>query len=76
VLSATGPQIVSAIIAVVFGLAMQRLFLLEFSELARFIVSIPICVATYLVIVLGVFRMTDPLKLASSLLRDFGPLKR
>jgi PST family polysaccharide transporter len=76
VLSATGPQMASGIITVVFGLAVQRLFLLEFSELARFIVSIPICAAAYLAMVLGVFRLTGPLKLASSLLRDFGPLKR
>jgi PST family polysaccharide transporter len=76
VLSAIGPQMGSAIIAVALGLTMQRLFLREFSELARFIVSIPICVTTYLAMVLGVFRITGPLKLASSLLRDFGPLKR
>jgi PST family polysaccharide transporter len=76
VLSATGPQMASAIIAATFGLTMQRLFLLELSELPRLIVSIPICVATYLAMVLGVFRMTDPLKIASSLLRDWGPLKR
>jgi PST family polysaccharide transporter len=76
VLSATGPQMGSAIIAVVVGFALQQLFLLELSELARFIVSIPICLATYLAIVLGVFRVTEPLKLASALLRDFGPLRR
>jgi PST family polysaccharide transporter len=76
VLSATGPQMISALIAVAFGLAMQQHFLLDFSGLARLVVSIPICVATYLVIVLGVFRMTGPLKLASSMLQDFGPLKR
>ena len=76
VLAATGPQMISALIAVAFGLAMQQLFLLDLSELARLVVSIPICVATYLMIVLGVFRMTGPLKLASSMLQDFGPLKR
>jgi PST family polysaccharide transporter len=76
VLTATLPQMSSAIIAVAFGLMMQRLFFLEFSELARFVVSIPICTATYLAMVLGVFRMTGPVKLAASLLRDFAPLKR
>jgi polysaccharide transporter, PST family len=76
VLSATGPQMSSAIISVAVGLIMQRLFLVEFSELARLIVSIPICVVTYLAIVLGIFRTTGPLKLASSLLREFGLLKR
>jgi PST family polysaccharide transporter len=75
VLSVTGPQMISAIIAVAFGFAMQRLFFLEFSELARFVVSIPICMATYLAMALGVFRLMGPLKLASSLLRDLGTLK-
>jgi polysaccharide transporter, PST family len=73
VLSATAPQMISAIITVAFGLAVQRLFLLEFSEPARFVISILICSVTYLAIVLGVFRMTGPLKLATSLLRDFAP---
>lgn len=76
VLSAAGPQMASAILAVAFALAMQWAFLLDFSELARLAISIPICVAAYLVIALGVFRVTGPLKLASSLLRDLGPLRR
>jgi PST family polysaccharide transporter len=76
VLSATGPQVVSALVAVVVGLLMQRLFLADLSELARFFISIPICGVTYLIMVLAVFRMTGPLKIASSLLRDLGPLKR
>ena len=76
VLSATGPQMISALIAVAFGLAMQQLFLLDLSGLGRLVVSIPICLAMYLVVVLGVFRMTGPLKLASSMLQDFGSLKR
>jgi PST family polysaccharide transporter len=75
VLSAIGPQMSSAIITVAFGLIMQQLFLLEFSELARFIVSIPICVATYLTMVLAVFRTTGPLKLAFSLLHNFSSFK-
>jgi PST family polysaccharide transporter len=76
VLSATGPQMISALVAVAFGLVMQQLFLLDLSELGRLVVSVPICLVMYLVVVLGVFRMTGPLKLASSMLQDFGPLKR
>lgn len=76
VLSATGPQMISALVAAAFGFAVQQLFLLEFSELARLAISIPICAAMYLVVVLGVFRMTGPLRLASFMLQDFGPLKR
>jgi PST family polysaccharide transporter len=76
VLSATAPQMLSAIIAVVIGLLIRHLYLLQLSELERFFLSAPICVIVYLTMVLAVFRMTGPLKLASSLLRDFGPLKR
>jgi PST family polysaccharide transporter len=76
VLSAAGPQMASAIVAVALGLAMQQAFLLEFSELARLVISIPICVVAYLAIALGVFRVTGPLRLASSLLRELGPLRR
>ena len=76
VLSATVPQMASAVIAVAFGLTIQRLFLLECPELVRLFVSIPVCVTIYAAMVLGVFRVTGPLKLASSLLHDFSPLKR
>jgi PST family polysaccharide transporter len=76
VLASIGPQIMAAIISVAVGFAMQRLFLLEVSHLARLIVSVAICVITYLVMVLGVFRITGPLKLVSALLHDFGLLKR
>ncbi len=76
VLSATAPQMASAVIAVALGLTVRRLFLLESPELVRLIVSIPICVTTYAAIILGVFRLTGPLKLAFSLLRDFSPMKR
>jgi len=76
VLSATGPQIGSAIIAVALALIIKQLFLAEFSELTRFTLSIPICMATYLATVVGVFGLTGPIKLASSLLRELGQLKR
>jgi PST family polysaccharide transporter len=70
VLSATGPQMASAIVTVVVGMTIQRLFFLEFSEVARFVMAIPIGAATYLALIVGVFRMTAPLKLAASLVRD------
>jgi PST family polysaccharide transporter len=76
VLSATAPQMAAAMVAVALGLTIRQVFLLDSSEVTRLIVSIPVCATTYLAIVLGVFRLTGPLKLASSLLRDFAPLKR
>jgi polysaccharide transporter, PST family len=75
VLSATVPQVGSAVIAVALGLATRQLFLLESSEYTRLIVCVPVCAITYLAIVLGAFRLTTPLKLASSLLRP-GPLRQ
>ena len=73
VLRAVGPQTAAALITVAFGFAVQRAFLADFSQLARFVVSVPICVVAYLTVVVGVFKLTAPLQLAFSLLRDFSP---
>ena len=56
-------------------LTIQHLFLSDFSQLAGFFVSATICLATYLAIVVGLFRVTRPLKLAFSLLRDLIPMR-
>jgi PST family polysaccharide transporter len=73
VLRAVGPQTVAALVTVAIGLTVQRLFLQDHSELTRFVISVPICVAVYLAVVVGAFRVTRPIHLAHSLLRDFGP---
>ena len=73
VLRAVGPQTAAALITVAIGFAVQRAFLADFSQLARFVVSVPICVVAYLTVVVGVFKLTGPLQLAFSLLRDFSP---
>ena len=75
VLQVVGPQTAAALITVAFGFMVQQLLLAEFSQLARFFVSAQICLAAYLAVVLGVFRVTGPIQLALSLLRDFGPLR-
>jgi PST family polysaccharide transporter len=77
VLWSTGPQICAAMITIAFGLTMRQLFLLEFSELTRLIICFPVCVMAYLAIVIGIFGVTAPLKLGSSVVLDFfRPLKR
>jgi PST family polysaccharide transporter len=73
VLRAVGPQTVAALITVAIGFTAQRLFLDDFSRLTRFILSVPICVAVYFAVAVGVFRITGPLRLVFSLLRDFSP---
>ena len=75
VLSAVGPQAAAGLITVAVGFAVQHMFLADFSQLARFVVSIQICLATYLVVAVGIFRVTGPLRLALSVLRDLRPMR-
>jgi PST family polysaccharide transporter len=75
VLRAVGPQTVAELVTVAIGLAAQRLFMDDYSQLARFFLSVPICIAVYLTVVVGVFRVTGPIRLAFSLLRDFSPFR-
>ena len=75
VLRAVGPQTVAALVTVAIGLTVQRLFLHDYSELARFVLSVPICIAVYLALAVGAFRVTRPIHLALSLLRDFSPAR-
>jgi polysaccharide transporter, PST family len=72
VLSAVGPQMASGLIAAAFGFTVQQVLLVGFSELARFFISSAVCLATYVVVVVGVFRVTGPLRLVQSMLREFG----
>jgi PST family polysaccharide transporter len=65
----------SALIVVAFGFMLQQLFLTGFSPLVRFLVSVPFCLAMYIAVVVGVFRVTDPLQLAFSLIRELGPMQ-
>jgi len=75
VLPVVGPQTAAGIITVAFGFMVQQVFLADFSPLARFLVSAHISLATYLVVAVGVFRVTGPLRLVFSLLRDFGRMR-
>jgi PST family polysaccharide transporter len=75
VLRAVGPQTIAGLAAVAFGWILQRLFLSDFSLIARFFISATLCLAAYLAVVVAVFRVTGPLRLALSALRDFGPMR-
>jgi PST family polysaccharide transporter len=75
VLSAVGPQVVAGLGAVAVGFVAQQMFLLDLSPLIRLFVSTMICLATYLAVVVGIFRVTRPLELAFSLLCDFFPMQ-
>ena len=70
VLKVVGPQIVGGVIAVFAGFLVQLEFLADYSHLMRMFVSGMVCLATYLAVVAGVFRVTGPLRLVFSVLRD------
>ena len=73
VLRAVGPQAVAGLVAVALGLIVQNIIFVNFSPLARFFISAHICLAIYLVVMVGLFRVTRPLRLAFSLLRHSMP---
>lgn len=73
VVRAVGPQILAALSTVAIGYMVQRAFLADLPQLTRFLVSVPTCLAAYLAVIVGVFRVTAPIHLVFSLLRDFSP---
>jgi hypothetical protein len=75
VLQAVGPQTAGGLVAVALGFVVQEVVLVDFSPLARLFVSAQICSVIYLVIVVGIFKVTGPLRLAFSLLPGFGRIR-
>jgi polysaccharide transporter, PST family len=75
VLRTVAPQMAAGLIVVAFGFAVQELFLIGFSPIPRFFISVPVCTVAYIVVAAGVFRVTGPLQLAFSLLRHFSPAR-
>lgn len=71
VLRAAGPQVLAALVALVVGLAVEDKFLSDASRPARLIASSLVCLITYLIVIVGLFRVTAPLVLAYSLVHDF-----
>jgi PST family polysaccharide transporter len=75
VLRAIGPQTIAGILTVSIGLLVQQSLLGEMSALWRFFVSVPMCLAIYVTLAVGVFRVTAPIQLAFSALRDLSPVR-
>jgi PST family polysaccharide transporter len=71
VLAAAGPQTVAGLFAAAFAYAVQTLLLGSFTEWTRFFITCAICLVSYLAVAIGIFRATEPLNLALSILRDF-----
>ncbi len=69
VLLVTGPQVGSALVTVVLGISIRSMFMAEFSDLTRCVISIPICTCIYLALMIVLSGKADhPLKTALSIL--------
>jgi len=75
VLQAVGPQTAGGLVAVALGFLMQQALLADVIPLVRFLVSVPVCLAAYVAVVMGVFRVTGPFWLAVSMLRNLGSMR-
>jgi PST family polysaccharide transporter len=75
VMLTVGPQTAAGLIAVALGLIVRETALADLSVLTRFIVSGLVCASIYLAAAVIGFRVTGPLRLALSVLRDFRPLR-
>jgi hypothetical protein len=70
VLQAIGPQTISGLIAVAAGFVVEWQFLADSSHLTRIFASGMVCLLAYLAICVGLFRVTAPLRLVFSVLRE------
>lgn len=69
VMRAVGPQLLGSICVAGAGAWLQMTFLAHYSGLARIVVSTVFCGGLYLAIVAGVFRRTEPLRVARSVVQ-------
>jgi PST family polysaccharide transporter len=72
VMRAVGPQLVGAIVTVAVGWSLQPTLLGNFSTPSRILLSAFLSASLYLFIVAGLFRKTEPLRIAGRLVQDFG----
>jgi O-antigen/teichoic acid export membrane protein len=70
VIRAAGPQLLGAIFTAAAGWLLQIVALGQFSALFRIFLSTGFCVSFYLLIVVGLLRLTEPIELAVRLVRD------
>jgi O-antigen/teichoic acid export membrane protein len=70
VIQAAGPQLIGAISAAAAGWWLQTTALTHCSSFVRICLSTSFCASIYLIIVVGLFRLTDPIKVASVVVLD------
>jgi O-antigen/teichoic acid export membrane protein len=70
VIRAVGPQLMGAISAAAGGWWLQTTALTDCSSFVRMLLSTGFCISIYLIIVVGVFRLTEPIKVAGTVVQD------
>jgi PST family polysaccharide transporter len=70
VIRAVGPQLIGAISTAAAGWWLQMTTLTDYSSFLRMFLTAGFCTGIYLVIVVGVFRLTGPIKVAGSVIQD------
>jgi O-antigen/teichoic acid export membrane protein len=70
VIRAVGPQLIGAVSTAALGWWLHTALLTDYSGLVRVFISGVFCVCIYLAIVVGLFRITEPIRLASGILMD------
>ena len=71
VMRAVGGPLLGATIAVAAGWWLQTIFLANYSTLFRISLSAFLCTSIYLLIVVGLLRITEPIRVAGSLVQVF-----
>jgi O-antigen/teichoic acid export membrane protein len=70
VVQATGPQLIGAISAAAAGWCLQSIALIHYSGFIRIFLPASFSLSVYLVIVVGLFRLTEPIKIAATIVQD------
>jgi O-antigen/teichoic acid export membrane protein len=70
VVRAIGPQLIGAISAAAGGWSLQQTVLTQYSSFERMFLSTAFCICIYLIIVVGLFRLTEPIKVAGKVVQD------
>ena len=70
VIRAVGFQLIGAIVTAAGGWWLQTAALTHYSSFARICLSTGFCISIYLFIVVGLFRFTEPIKVAGAVVND------
>ena len=76
VIRAVGQQLIGAISTAAGGWWLQTTALTHCSSFVRIFLSTGFCISIYLIIVVGLFRLTEPIKVAGTVVYDFLKLRQ